>query len=208
MKENDLLSIPEFAKASGKTKQGLYQQVKNSNSKIAPFVIFKGKTPYIQTKALKEVYGIEQTGSKENQPENQEGQDRNQESQSKSQEVNQDSQPINQEGQDKNQDSQDGNQAEKTVEEQGIAIISFLQEQLKEKDRQLAEKDKQIEKIQQLLDQEQQLHARTTYLLTEYQKKEEQEKQEETEDDKEPQEQDQETDKKRSWLYRFFFGDD
>ena len=63
-------------------------------------------------------------------------------------------------------------------------IISFLKEQIREKDRQLAEKDKQIDKIQQLLNQEQQLHARTNLLLAEYKEKEKQEEKQE-EDNKE-----------------------
>lgn len=221
MIEKDLLTIPEFAEAAGKKKQGIYQQVKNENSKIFPFVVFKGKTPYIKAEALKEVYGVEQADS---QDENQDSQEFSQGNQAQSQECKTENQDSQADSQGKNQDSQDFSQAQsqenqdaQTQAEQEKSFISFLQEQLKEKDRQLAEKDKQIEKITLLLDQEQQLHARTTYLLAEYQKREaEQEEQTEEaetgaadpQDPPSPQEQDQEPQKKRSWLYRFFFGDE
>ena len=222
----DLLSVPEFAIAAGKKKQGIYQQVKNENSKIAPYVVYKGKTAYIKKEALKELYGIEQADS---QAENQDSQIDFQDSQIENQESQADSQAENQESQTKSQAQSQEKQAESqgrgTAEEQEKSFILFLQEQLKEKDRQIAEKDKQIEKITLLLNQEQQLHARTTYLLTEYQKKEaeqeetaeeaEQKDQEEadtgTEEPQAPQatqEQAQEPQKKRSWLYRFFFGDE
>ena len=188
MIEKDLLTIPEFAEAAGKKKQGLYQQVKNENSKIFPYIVFRGKTPYIKIEALKEVYGIEQADS----------QDENQESQAKSQAQSQE------------------NQAAPTQAEQESSFILFLQEQLKEKDRQLAEKDKQIEKITLLLDQEQQLHARTNFLLAEYQKREAEQEEQAGEADTgaeepqapPPQEQDQEPQKKRSWWYRLFFGEE
>ena len=87
-------------------------------------------------------------------------------------------------------------------------IIDLLKQQLIEKDRQLAEKDKQlnnlveqINQFQKLLDQEQQLHARTTLLLTEYQKKGEMKEEEK----QSQQAQTQEPKKKRSWLYKLFF---
>ena len=87
-------------------------------------------------------------------------------------------------------------------------IIDLLKQQLIEKDRQLAEKDKQlnnlveqINQVQKLLDQEQQLHARTTLLLTEYQKKGEMKEEEK----QSQQAQTQKPEKKRSWLYKLFF---
>lgn len=204
----NLLSVPEFAEAAGKKKQGIYQQVKNEKSKIFPYIIFKGKTPYIKAEALKEVYGIEQA---ESQAENQDNQEKNQESKTENQDSQAGSQAQSQEEQAESQADSQENQAAPIQEGQEKSFILFLQEQLKEKDRQLAEKDKQIEKITLLLDQEQQLNARTTYLLAEYQKREaEQEKQADTEAEEPqapppPQEQDQEPQKKRSWLYRLFF---
>ena len=169
MKEKDLLTVPEFAEAAGKKKQGLYEQVKNEKSKIYPYVIFRGKTPYIKIEALKEVYGIEQADS---QDENQDSQTKNQESKTENQGSQADSQDENQDSQTKSQAESQENQAAQPQAEQENSFILFLQEQLKEKDRQLAEKDKQIEKITLLLDQEQQLHARTNFLLAEYQKRE------------------------------------
>ena len=213
MIEKDLLTIPEFAEAAGKKKQGLYQQVKNENSKIFPYIVFRGKTPYIKIEALKEVYGIEQADS---QDENQESQAKSQESKTINQESQADSQDKNQESQAKSQAQSQENQAAPTQAEQESSFILFLQEQLKEKDRQLAEKDKQIEKITLLLDQEQQLHARTNFLLAEYQKREAEQEEQAGEADTgaeepqapPPQEQDQEPQKKRSWWYRLFFGEE
>lgn len=213
MIEKDLLTIPEFAEAAGKKKQGLYQQVKNENSKIFPYIVFRGKTPYIKTEALKEVYGIEQADSQE---ENQESQGKSQESKTENQGSQADSQDKNQESQDFSQAQSQENQAAPTQAEQESSFILFLQEQLKEKDRQLAEKDRQIEKITLLLDQEQQLHARTNFLLAEYQKREAEQEEQTGEADTgaeepqapPPQEQDQEPQKKRSWLYRLFFGEE
>ena len=87
------------------------------------------------------------------------------------------------------------------------SIIIFLQKQLEEKDRQIAEKDKQIEKIQQLLDQEQHLHLSTKLLLKEYTDKEQniEEEPQSKQEEKNKIVADQEPQKKRSWLYRFFF---
>ena len=174
----ELYTIPEFAEAAGKKKQGIYQQVKNENSKIFPFVVFKGKTPYIKAEALKEVYGVEKADSQDenqdsqdfsqgNQAHSQESKTKNQDSQADSQDENQDSQGFSQAQSQENQDTQ-------TQAEQEKSFITFLQEQLKEKDRQLAEKDKQIEKITLLLDQEQQLHARTKLMLMENKQEEKQ----------------------------------
>ena len=70
------------------------------------------------------------------------------------------------------EEKKESNETQKNYSENDI--ISFLKEQLREKDRQLAEKDKQIEKIQILLDQEQQLHARTKLMLMENKQEEKQ----------------------------------
>lgn len=99
--------------------------------------------------------------------------------------------------------------------EQEQNMIAFLQEQIRALNGQLEAKDKQIETIQKLLDQEQQLHARTNLLLAEYQRKEaEQAEQppaeEEPAEDPQPQPEPETTEPKpkRSWFYRFFFGED
>lgn len=204
-----LYSIPEFAEAAGKKKQGIYEQAKNENSKLFPYVVSQGTKTFIKGEALKEVYGIEQDqspNSQERQDISKESKEQSQASQAQSQEINQDSQTENQEESQENQaKSQEESQAPRGQEQ---SIISFLQDQIREKDRQLAEKDKQIEKIQQLLDQEQQLHARTNLLLAEYR-----EKAEATQEDNSPaptetgekQDINKEPQKKRSWLYRLFF---
>lgn len=206
----DLLSVAEFADKAGKKKQGIYEQVKNKNSRLYPFVVFKEGKYYIKAIALKEVYGLDNFDSQENQV-------ISQESQANSQENSQGNQANSQE-EDKvrSQENQGNSQAESQESQvqnaQEQSIITFLQEQLKEKDKQLAEKDKQIQQISKLLDQEQQLNLRTNLLLAEYQKKEPD--QDEVPEDKEilneeKSKQDKDTDKskKRSWFYRFLFGD-
>ena len=189
--EKELFTIPEFAEAAGKKKQGIYEQVKNGNSKLSPFVVLQGGKTYIKREALKEVYGIEQADSQE------------------SKEFSQESKAENQENQFNSQDSQADSQAQSQADRsQAQNIISFLQEQLREKDRQLAEKDKQIEKIQQLLDQEQRLHANTNRLLAEYREKAEAPQEDNSPapiETEEKQDENQEPQKKRSWLYRIFF---
>ena len=213
--EKDLLTIPEFAEAAGKKKQGIYEQVKNEKSKIAPFVVLQGEKAFIKRQALKEVYGIEQAESQDNSQESQAdsqdfsqgNQDASQDNQGSSQGGSQENQA---ESQDNSQESQGGSQgAGEPKPEQ--SIIVFLQKQLEEKDRQLAEKDKQIEKIQQLLDQEQKLHLSTKVLLMEYRKQEEPQEAQEAapmETENPTQEKDQEPKKKRNWWYRLFFGEE
>ena len=200
--EKELFTIPEFAEAAGKKKQGIYEQVKNGNSKLSPFVVLQGGKTYIKREALKEVYGIEQADSQESKEVSQESKAENQENQFNSQDNQADSQESSQGNQ---ADSQAQSQADRS---QAQNIISFLQEQLREKDRQLAEKDKQIEKIQQLLDQEQRLHANTNRLLAEYREKAEAPQEDNSPapiETEEKQDKNQEPQKKRSWLYRLFF---
>ena len=204
--EKELFTIPEFAEAAGKKKQGIYEQVKNGNSRLSPFVVLQGGKTYIKREALKEVYGIEQADSQESKEISQDSQAENQENQFNSQAVSQDSQANSQESSQENQaDSQAQSQADRS---QAQNIISFLQEQLREKDRQLAEKDKQIEKIQQLLDQEQRLHANTNRLLAEYREKAEVPQEDNSPapiETEEKQDKNQEPQKKRSWWQRLFF---
>ena len=40
--DKELLSVPEFAKAAGVAKQGLYERARNENSKLFPYVVFQG----------------------------------------------------------------------------------------------------------------------------------------------------------------------
>lgn len=201
MMEKELFSVPEFAEAAGKKKQGIYEQVKNENSRLFPFVVLQGGKPFIKKEALKEVYGIEKTDSQESKEFSQESKAENQESQFNSQADSQES------GQENQADSQAQSQADRSQEQN---IVFFLQEQLREKDRQLAEKDKQIEKIQQLLDQEQRLHANTNRLLAEYREKAEAPQGNNSPapiETEEKQDKNQEPQKKRSWWHRIFFED-
>lgn len=219
---SDLLSVPEFAEAAGKKKQGIYEQVKNENSKLYPFVVFQGEKAFIKAVALKEVYGIV-AQSQDNQDDSQEKQAENQDSQGNSQVVNQDFQAQSQDNQGESQaQSQDDTP-------QGQSIIAFFQAQLEEKDRQIArlqeqtkqqaeenkKKDEviqeQLAKLNELLRNSQTLQAQSNALLLGGRQEVEQEEApqgdfitiEHTE-----QEQPQEPTKKRSWLYRLFFGED
>lgn len=212
----DLLTIPELAEATGKKKQGLYEQTKNKASKLYPYLVFQGSKAYVRSEALTELYGIDQdetTKSQGSQVRSQESQGKSQDSQPESQVSQDNSQGASQESQDgdpvKSQESQAEDQPKSQGEpKQGQDMIAFLQEMLREKDKQIAQ-------LTQLLDQEQQLHARTNLLLAEYQKKEAEADQEEQPEEPDTAgeevgpEQDQNLEpKKHGWLYRFFFGED
>ena len=220
----DLLTIPELAEATGKKKQGLYEQTKNKASKLYPYLVFQGSKAYVRSEALTELYGIDQgetPKSQESQVRSQESKAISQDSQGKSQVSQDDSQGASQESQvpegepsQESQESQAEDQGKSQGEsqgepQQGQDMIAFLQEMLREKDKQIAQ-------LTQLLDQEQQLHARTNLLLAEYQKKEAEEEQGDHPEEPETggeataaqPEQSQEPQKKHGWLYRFFFGED
>ena len=147
--EDVLFTIPEFANLAGIKKQGIYEQVKNSNSKLFPFVVLKGKKAYIKFEALEKVYGITVKQEQETQGENQEA--GNQDRQGESQEPRQDKQGASQE------------------QEQGI--IEFLQEQIRSKDRQIEERDKQLTGLLQMLAFERQAHQKTLLELEEAREK-------------------------------------
>ena len=83
--EKELWTIPEFAEAAGKKKQGIYEQAKNEKSKLFPFVVLQGEKLFIKREALKEVYGIEQADSQESKEFSQESKAENQENQFKNQ---------------------------------------------------------------------------------------------------------------------------
>jgi predicted DNA-binding protein YlxM (UPF0122 family) len=59
MIEVGYLSISEFAEKAGVSKQAIYKQTKNKNSKIAPYVIREGKRTLIKAAALNELYGVD-----------------------------------------------------------------------------------------------------------------------------------------------------
>lgn len=150
----ELFTIPEFADLAGIKKQGIYEQVKNSNSKLFPYVVLKGKKAYIKFEALEKVYGIVPAERQEEQGNSQEGQG-----------TSQDKQGQRQDRQEESQDRQ-GNSQEPKQERQGASqgtdkeIIEFLQEQLRER-------DKQINGLLQMLAYEQQAHQKTLLQLEE-----------------------------------------
>ncbi len=112
------------------------------------------------------------------------------------------------------------------------SIIAFLQEQLKEKDRQIARLQEQTElqaqenkrkdeviqeqlaKMNELLRNAQSLQAQSNVLLLEHNKPQEETAEEQEQEEAPPfvvveqQEQEKEPKKQRSWLYRFFFGEE
>lgn len=197
--ESKVLTIPEFAEAAGIKKQGIYEQVKNSNSKLYPYFVFKGKKTYIKFEALEEIYGIFPVESKDNQ-------DNSQEKQAQKQDSKDDSQDRQDEKQDSQGDSQEPkqeNQGASQGTEQGI--IEFLQEQIRGKDRQIEERDKQITGLLQMLAYEQQAHQKTLLQLEEARGNTtaEAEEQEPIEEEKKQEEAPAEEKKNLSWWQRF-----
>lgn len=198
----EVLSIAQFAEAVGVSKQAIYKQVKNENSKLYPFIIFDGKTPLIKVEAVEALYHTNQPNStqevereaEENQPiQPNSTQDFNPNSTQEVEKVESDNQPNS---------TQDFNQ-----------ILAILTAQLAEKDKQIAKlqeqnarqaeenskKDEVIQeqliKMNELLRNAQQLQAQSNVLLLENKPEEEitETKSEER--------------NKKGWLYKFFFGE-
>ena len=190
----ELFTIPEFADLAGIKKQGIYEQVKNSNSKLFPYVVLKGKKAYIKFEALEKVYGIVPAERQEEQGNSQEGQG-----------TSQDEQGQRQDRQGESQDRQ-GDSQEPKQERQGASqgtdkeIIEFLQEQLRER-------DKQINGLLQMLAYEQQAHQKTLLQLEEARgnttAEVNAEAQEPREEDKEQEQAPAEEQKDLSWWQRF-----
>lgn len=190
----ELFTIPEFADLAGIKKQGIYEQVKNSNSKLFPFVVLKGKKAYIKFEALEKVYGIVPAERQEEQGNSQEGQG-----------ISQDEQGQRQEEQEESQDRQ-GDSQEPKQERQGASqgtdkeFIEFLQEQLRER-------DKQINGLLQMLAYEQQAHQKTLLQLEEARgnttAEANAEAQEPREEDKEQEQAPAEEQKNLSWWQKF-----
>lgn len=59
MVEIEYLSIAEFAKEAGVSKQAIYKQINNPNSQIAPYIVREGKRILLNKSALRELYGVE-----------------------------------------------------------------------------------------------------------------------------------------------------
>lgn len=198
----EVLSIAQFAEAVGVSKQAIYKQVKNENSKLYPFIIFDGKTPLIKVEAVEALYHTNQPNStqevereaEEIQPiQPNSTQDFNPNSTQEVEKVESDNQPNS---------TQDFNQ-----------ILAILTAQLAEKDKQIAKlqeqnarqaeenskKDEVIQeqliKMNELLRNAQQLQAQSNVLLLENKPEEEitETKSEER--------------NKKGWLYKFFFGE-
>lgn len=68
MIEVEFLTVAEFAELAGVSKQNIYKQVHNSNSRLAPYIIRRGKGHKIKATALKELYGVETTYTTEVNP--------------------------------------------------------------------------------------------------------------------------------------------
>lgn len=63
MTEVEYLSIADFAERAGVSKQAIYKQIGNANSKIAPYIQRNGKQILIKISALKDLYGVEKVDS-------------------------------------------------------------------------------------------------------------------------------------------------
>lgn len=201
---SDKLTIAQFAEVVGVSKQAIYKQVKNENSKLYPFIIFDGKTPLIKAEAVEALYHTIQPNStqevekaeKENQPiQPNSTPDFNPKSTQEVEKVEKENQPNS---------TPDFNQ-----------ILATLTAQLAEKDKQIAKlqeqnaqqaeenrnKDKiiqeQLAKMNELLRNAQQLQAQSNILLLENKPEEAIENKIE----------DENKEKKKGWLYNLFFGE-
>lgn len=138
---DEFLSIQDFAAIVGLKPQGIYKQASNEKSRLYPYVVYHRGKRYIKKEALKEVYQIEQTEKQTIQPEEKQV-------------------PPQEEPKEKTE--------EEKAEESPAAMIEYLKEQLRTRDREIAE-------LHRLLFNEQELHKKDTLLLLEYQEKEKQE---------------------------------
>lgn len=68
MVEVEFLTVAEFAARAGVSKQNIYKQVHNSKSRLAPYILRRGKGHIIKATALKELYGVETTYTNEVNP--------------------------------------------------------------------------------------------------------------------------------------------
>lgn len=179
---NDLLTIPEFAEIVELKPQGIYKQATNENSRLYPYVVYNRGKRYIKKEALFEVYQIDTT------------------------ELDQKKEERQAPPQDK--PKEETKESPKEQAESGdAALIEYLKEELRARDR-------QIEQLHRLLFNQQELHAKDKALLLEYQAKERQEEAPQTPPQTihdtviEVKQQEEEAPKKKSgWLRRIFFGE-
>lgn len=92
MMDVEYISIAEFAERAGVSKQAIYKQANNSNSKIAPYIQRNGKQILIKVSALRELYEVEQPYSTNSTPKAERKVDYSTQQSTK---INQESQPIN-----------------------------------------------------------------------------------------------------------------
>jgi hypothetical protein len=201
----DVLSIAQFAEAVGVSKQAIYKQVKNENSKLYPFIIFDGKTPWIKVEAVEALYHTNQPNS------TQEVEKETEENQPNQPNSTQDFNPNSTQEVEKVENENQPNQPKSTQDFN--QILAILMAQLAEKDKQIAKlqeqnarqaeenskKDEVIQeqliKMNELLRNAQQLQAQSNVLLLENKPEEEitELKSEER--------------NKKGWLYKLFFGE-
>jgi len=166
---DNLLSVPQFAKMATRSKQSIYEATKNKNSKLYPYVVIRDNRVYIKAAALKlyqdgsrqDNQDSSQVGSHQVNTESQggkidkiptasqnfsvggpgQGQGVSQDyGQGQSRQNNQDKTGTgNQDG--SHQDNQTGTGSSPGLAEQ---IIGILQEQIREKDREIQEKNRQL----------------------------------------------------------------
>lgn len=201
----EVLSIAQFAEAVGVSKQAIYKQVKNENSKLYPFIIFDGKTPLIKVEAVEALYHTNQPNS------TQEVEKETEENQPNQPNSTQDFNPNSTQEVEKVENENQPNQPNSTQDFN--QILAILMAQLAEKDKQIAKlqeqnarqaeenskKDEVIQeqliKMNELLRNAQQLQAQSNVLLLENKPEEEitELKSEER--------------NKKGWLYKLFFGE-
>ena len=169
---DNLLSVPQFAKVATRSKQSIYEAVRNKNSKLYPYVVMRDKRVYIKAAALK----LYQDGSHQDDIESQDS------GQGSSHQDNTESQGIKVaeprtasrnfavgsqvggqgQGQGVSQDYGQGQSRQNNQDKTGTGshqdnqtgtgsspglaeqIIEILQEQIREKDREIQEKNRQL----------------------------------------------------------------
>lgn len=214
---DNLLSVPQFAKVATRSKQSIYEAARNKNSKLYPYVVMRDNRLYIKAAALKLYQDGSHQDSQDSQGDGQDGShqdnqdsqgDKTAEPRTASQKFAVSGQGQGQgQGQGVNQDygqgqSRQNNQDNTGSAGQGQSFIDFLQEQLKEK-------DKQIERLQTLLAQQQQINYQNSLLLLEQGKATEDEPpQEQQEVVIETKEEHQEPKKRKNWFLRWLYGED
>lgn len=57
--EKQYLTVIEFAQRAGISKQAVYKQVNNPDSRLQPYIITKGKRSFVEISALTELYNVD-----------------------------------------------------------------------------------------------------------------------------------------------------